>query len=250
MYPRLERMLRPLRVVFSDDRPSGKPEDRIMKAAAGSAPRLHLGCGEVHLEGYVNIDFPSSEHNVMRVTPDVNCDILKLDFANGTIAEVRLHHVFEHFRRVTALACLVKWHAWLKIGGVLWIETPDFEASATDFTQATKLSDKLKALRHLEGDQAASWAFHIGQWFPERFQTSLAELGYGEIIIDRQRSDHSPPLRNVTVRARKTRYRDIEAQFSSSCDLLRDFLVDEAEEPTWRIWRSQLAQELGLSVEG
>ena len=80
--------------------------------------RLHLGCGEKYLEGYVNIDYPPDEHSVQVSSPaDVYADITELSYEPGSVAEVRLHHVFEHFDRVTALSLLIDWYAWLEEGG-------------------------------------------------------------------------------------------------------------------------------------
>ena len=96
--------------------------------------RLHLGCGERYLEGYVNIDYPLDQHSVQISSPaDLHADITELSYEPATVAEVRLHHVFEHFDRVTALRLLIDWYAWLEEGGLLLIETPDFEASVRRF---------------------------------------------------------------------------------------------------------------------
>lgn len=83
----------------------------------GQPLRLHLGCGEQRLEGYVNIDYPPSEHTVQTKTgADIFADITTLNFPTHSVDEIRLHHVFEHFDRATALALLIKWHSCLKIG--------------------------------------------------------------------------------------------------------------------------------------
>ncbi|MFO7733951.1 MAG: methyltransferase domain-containing protein, partial [Candidatus Aminicenantes bacterium] len=103
-------------------------EKRI--ARPNSPLRLHLGCGEVFLRNYVNIDFPPSSHTVQhKAVADVFADLKDLSFPAFSVDEVRLHHVFEHFDRPTSLALLCTWQQWLKIGGVLIIETPDFEAA-------------------------------------------------------------------------------------------------------------------------
>ncbi len=84
--------------------------------------RLHLGCGQALLDGYVNVDYPPSQHAVMTVRPDVCCDLTVIDLPEGTVAEVRLQHVFEHLNRVVALGSVIRWQRWLEIGGVLHIE--------------------------------------------------------------------------------------------------------------------------------
>ena len=90
--------------------------------------KLHLGCGQRYLDGYTNIDFPSTEHTVQTVSvADEFHNLFELLYKQKTIDEIRLHHVFEHFDRATACAFMVGWNSWLKIGGNLRIEVPDFE---------------------------------------------------------------------------------------------------------------------------
>ena len=73
--------------------------------------KLHLGCGGVYLDGYRNIDLPVDEHGVQdAIRPDVYADITTLEFAPESVSEIRLHHVFEHFDRPTALRLLIDWY--------------------------------------------------------------------------------------------------------------------------------------------
>jgi len=90
--------------------------------------RIHLGCGEVYLPGYVNIDLPPQHQTVMRkIKADIYADISRFYCVTNSIEEIRLHHVFEHFDRPTALQLLISWYLMLKDLGHLVIETPDFE---------------------------------------------------------------------------------------------------------------------------
>jgi hypothetical protein len=212
--------------------------------------RLHLGCGETHLAGYVNVDYPTTSHSVMNVSPDYAADITKLSFPVGSVSEIRLHHVFEHLGRIDALASLIRWQQWLAIGGDLLIETPDFEASARDFLAAPSLALKLRAIRHLEGDQSDAWAYHIGQWFPERFSVTLTKLGFSEITVARETSGHTPPLLNITARATKHRAVSKAALYQEACELLAMFTVADAEAPTLAVWKLQLSQALELPAPG
>jgi FkbM family methyltransferase len=258
----------------------------------GMPVRLHLGAGEHLLPGYVNIDYPSEYHNVMKVRPELAADITTLTFPPHSVDEVRLHHVFEHFNRVVALGLLIRWQRWLKLGGRLLIETPDFEGEARSFLRdlpelnaATptppqlpqpllvrclrrlerfcappkdeapssetvtqrSFSDRMSAVRSLEGDQTAAWAYHVGHWFSERFEQTLCQLGFEDITIHRSLSAHTPALHNITVTAARGLDRTEEEQLEAGYTLLWYSTVAEAERPTWEIWCQQLKQFL-LSV--
>src|SRR4051812_20927311 len=128
-------------------------------------PRLHLGCGERYLDGYVNIDYPPSEHTVQQTSPaDELADITRLEYAPESVAEVRLHHVFEHFDRPTALRLLIDWHEWLVDGGVLTIETPDFDRSVRAFTRRVGGGDPGPILRHGFGSHEGAGGVDWGGW--------------------------------------------------------------------------------------
>ncbi len=213
-------------------------------AYPGSPLRLHLGCGESIFSGYVNIDYPQERHNVYAAVADYQADVTTLRFPEGSVDEIRLHHVFEHFNRTVALAQLIKWHHWLKIGGRLVIETPDFEASAADVLRSTSLDHKLRAVRHLEGDQASGWAYHVGQWFPDRFVDTLTRLRFSEVAVKQEESTHRPPLFNVVATATKARPATLEDQYRSGLGVLRQFMVAEAEQPTFEVWAKQLEAAL------
>jgi ubiquinone/menaquinone biosynthesis C-methylase UbiE/tetratricopeptide (TPR) repeat protein len=209
----------------------------------GTPLRLHLGCGEQYMQGYVNIDHPPSEHQVMQPKADCFADLTELDFPPGSLDEIRLHHVFEHFNRVTALALLIRWQTWLKVGGILHIETPDMAGSARTLTSDASFKVKMGVVRHLEGDQVDQWAYHIGQWFPERFERHLGALGF-EVQTRSWSWPHEPYLSNVEAIA--TKRRDIpEHDLLQSADaLLWDSTVADAEAPTHEAWCRQLRTAL------
>lgn len=207
--------------------------------------RLHLGCGERRLPGYINIDYPPDHHNVMQARPDFAADITTLSFPPSSVDEIRLHHVFEHFNRVVALGLLINWHRWLKPGGKLIIETPDFEEEVRAFlTPGVSFPDRMSAVRSLEGDQTAAWGYHVGQWFGERFYHTLTQLGYTDISISRSISGHRPPLHNLTVIATRDADRERSAQISAASGLLANSTVAEAERATWTVWVQQLEKFL------
>ena len=59
--------------------------------------RLNLGCGDVPLPGYVNVDVVDER---LGNKPDIVCDVRKLDaFESNCADEILAVHVIEHFWR-------------------------------------------------------------------------------------------------------------------------------------------------------
>jgi predicted SAM-dependent methyltransferase len=209
--------------------------------------RLHLGCGESRLSGYVNIDYPASRHNVMQPQADFCIDLTELRLSDGIAAEIRLHHVFEHFNRVDALALLIRWHGWLKSGGKLHIETPDLMGSARSLLANYPYATKVSIVRHLVGDQSADWGYHVDQWFPERFIHTLQALGFAEVTTRSWDWQKEPYLSNVEVIAVKSENRTLEEQLSIADRLLWESTVSDSEIETHETWRKQLRTCFGLT---
>lgn len=212
----------------------------------GQPLKLHLGCGQTHLFEYVNIDFPQSEHNVMISAADAEADITKdLKFPENSVDEIRSHHVFEHFSRVTALAQLIKWHRWLKVDGILIIEVPDFMTSIDQIMDPTaNYSDQMAIIRHLTGDQSSDWGFHVDQWFDARFETTLSAFGFHIVEINKTKWEVWPHLASITVNAVKLSNKSIKEQIEIANTLLKDSMVSEREVKTYEVWKIQLLELL------
>lgn len=206
----------------------------------GNPLKIHLGCGEKYLDGYINIDYPPKEHAVMRPKADMFADITQLQFPDNTVDEIRLHHVFEHFSRVEALGLLIRWHRWLRVGGKIHIETPDLEGSAKTILSNAPFKHKTAAARHLAGDQTDHWAYHVDHWFPERFAATLSHLGFEDITISQSTWDHPPYLANVTAIAIKTHDIPEEKLLQAADELLWLSIVAPSEMPMYEIWKTQL----------
>jgi predicted SAM-dependent methyltransferase len=164
--------------------------------------KLHLGCGTRRLDGYINIDHPPSKHTVQRdLVADRYADIRELHFDAGTVDEVRLHHVFEHFPRQIALALLCRWTDWLRPGGILRIETPDVVGCARALVSPfISERGRQQIVRHLFGSHEAIWAVHWDGWYQERFRLTLSALGYKSLDFIKTRWE---ALRNIEVIAHR-----------------------------------------------
>ena len=207
--------------------------------------KLHLGCGQVYLEGYINIDYPLDKHTVQEKTvADEFHDLTKLRYKAKTVDEVRLHHVFEHFPRNVAVALVASWHTWLKKGGKIHIEVPDFNESAK-LVLDPKASDRDQkvALRHIFGSNEAGWATHYEGWSKERLTEVMELFGFKGIKIEQT---EYLATRNVIITAKKG-LREIDAKKARELarKYLRNFTLNESEFETHllEIWLKEFDQQ-------
>lgn len=190
--------------------------------------KLHLGCGQKYFDGYVNIDYPPSEHTVMSETvADEFHNLLEFKYPANTIDEVRLHHVFEHFPRSVAAALLASWNSWLKTGGILRIEVPDFYGTArTIFNPFSSDSQKSIAMRHIFGSQEAHWAVHYDGYTQANLKLFLEKFGFKvtKFLPNSWRGTH-----NIEVTAAKIADLNPEIALQAAEAYLSRFMVDQSE---------------------
>ncbi|MFC1842085.1 methyltransferase domain-containing protein [Candidatus Dependentiae bacterium] len=198
--------------------------------------KLHLGCGQSYFRGYMNIDFPLSQHTAQTTSvADFHADITMLSFPENSVDEVRSHHVFEHFDRCTAMALLCNWSRWLKPGGVLVIETPDFQESVKLFMSSNlSYRDKQKVLRHIFGSHEADWAIHCDGWYQEKYAYVLGELGFSNISF--KKTSYLGVIKNIIVTAYKKKSFDRKKLQDKAKKVLRDSLVTYKEKRMFNVW--------------
>jgi predicted SAM-dependent methyltransferase len=195
-----------------------------------SMVRLHLGCGQRYFEGYTNIDYPLTEHSVQKTSvADVQADLLKITYAAQSVDEIRLHHVFEHFPRAVAAAQLCRWNSWLKDGGELRIEVPDFARTAKAALGGwfSKGNNPHVALRHIFGSQEAHWAVHY-QGYSEKTLTDFLQA-FGFKAVQCLRNSWKGTY-NIDIKATKSRSINSKEEFEKIARVyLSHFLVDQSE---------------------
>ncbi len=213
--------------------------------------KLHLGCGENYLGGYRNIDFPSAEHTVQKKNvADEFHDIRTLRYRAGSIDEVRLHHVFEHFERFRACAFLAAWNSWLKPDGKVHIEVPDFETTyKRNLNALNRGRYEGLALRHIFGSQEAPWAVHFEGYSARRLKKLFTHFGFGKFEIER--SDYKRTF-NISIHAYKIKEMSREASRNAAAEYLRDYLVDDSntEARMLEVWLLQYEQQIAQSFAG
>ncbi len=206
--------------------------------------KLHLGCGEKYIDDYINIDFPAHEHTVIDNVADINTDILTLKYNRASIDEIRLHHVFEHFTRPITGALLASWYSWLKLGGILHIEVPDFYRTSIVVLNPLKhRREKSVAIRHLFGSHEASWAVHCEGYTIKSLRFLLETYGFNVVKI--KKNSYKGTYNFEIIAKRDDSNKTMEDFEKITRSYLKDFLLEEQQEnkllSTWmNIYNKQL----------
>ena len=96
---------------------------RQIKKNSSEEVKLHLGCGERAIPGFIHIDVNDLPHiDYRRSIDDLSI------FDTGTVDLIYSSHTLEYFDRLEVMTVLKEWYRVLKKGGVLRIAVPDFEA--------------------------------------------------------------------------------------------------------------------------
>ena len=215
--------------------------------------KLHLGCGEIYLKGYINVDFPSTKHSVQQKrVADVCKDILSLHYPPGSIEEIRLHHVFEHFSRPVACALVSVWYLWLKPGGILHIEVPDFFRTAIVILNPFS-SDRMKdvAMRHLYGSHEANWAIHCAGYTMKSLSDFLKHYG---LQIIKTRKNTGRGTYNIEIISQKSSIGfDLKTLEKLTEDYLRRFLINSSksgsESRLLSVWMKNYKDQVRKSIK-
>jgi predicted SAM-dependent methyltransferase len=136
--------------------------------------KLHLGCGDVKLPGFVNVDIRPEVH------PDVVSDISKLSkFRDNTAEIIYLCHGLEHFRYYEVPAMLVEYKRVLVDGGDLYLAVPDFGAMASEYVFGMIELNTVKAA--LCGGQEYGENTHYSLWDRGLLTKYLREAGFIQV---------------------------------------------------------------------
>lgn len=210
--------------------------------------RLHLGCGQNYLNGYVNIDLPPSNHTIQEKNhADLQADLLQLRYPAGTIDEIRLHHVFEHFSRPVALALLASWNSWLINQGILHIEVPDLGDSMINIALPwSSLKKVAVSERHIFGSHEADWAIHKEGYNRRLLKFLINKYGFKIKKIERNswRGTH-----NLQILSEKRVNYDKGKIIERTGEILSLFILDDSpsEKKLLNVWMNTFTHQLNVS---
>ena len=100
--------------------------------------KVHLGSGEINLQGWINVDARKFKH-----THIIDQDFELKEFNDESISEIYLCHVLEHFSFNDSNFLIKKLYKKLKKGGLIRISVPDF-SKLQEIYEKSKNLDQIK----------------------------------------------------------------------------------------------------------
>ncbi len=137
--------------------------------------KLHLGCGEVNLQGWINIDARDYKH-IHMFSEDLNLNA----FTENSISEIYLCHVIEHFSYQEGCDLIKGFFGKLVNGGILRISVPDFDKIVTIYNQNNKEMSTIKT--HLMGGQNYKFNFHKSMYNKSYLIDMLEDTGFRNCV--------------------------------------------------------------------
>jgi predicted SAM-dependent methyltransferase len=146
--------------------------------------KLHLGCGNKILEGFINVDIRPNEG----VDIIDNIGILE-SIEKESVEFIYCCHVLEHFGRFEYLEVLKRWYEVLLKGGTLRLSVPDLEKVFEQYKNGTSLK---KLLGFLYGGQTYPQNYHYIGFDFNSLKEDLEMIGFKNIRLwDWKKTEYS-----------------------------------------------------------
>lgn len=162
---------------------------------------LHIGCGDVYFEGWINIDISSKK-------ADINHDIrTPLPYDENTVDFIYNEHFIEHLTVQDGLQVLSDFNRVLKKGGVLRIATPNLDYVMFKYFFFWKRQDWIKKYNcgwiktkaEMINISFREWG-HQYLYNKEELERRLRESGFNNIYKQKFNKSKYPDLRNRETR--------------------------------------------------
>lgn len=146
--------------------------------------KLHLGCGNKIIDGYVNIDC----RHLPGVDRVEDITILR-NYKNESVDIIYACHVLEHFSRWKFKYVLQRWYELLKPNGILRISVPDFDKVVKAYNNGSTLSS---LMGFLHGGQDYAENYHYVSFNFNTINEVLSDIGFKKIYeYDWRKTEHS-----------------------------------------------------------
>jgi hypothetical protein len=148
--------------------------DKIEVARRDSHLRLNLGCGQIALPDFINVD----QRDLPGV--DVVAEVGNLPFEKGSVNQIFSAHLLEHFPQEELKRRLLPyWLSLLKPGGMFQAVVPDGEAMIRNLGSGDYSFENFRSV--LFGGQDYGSDFHYNLFTPETLTSLLGQAGFTDV---------------------------------------------------------------------
>jgi predicted SAM-dependent methyltransferase len=141
--------------------------------------KLNLGCGDKHLDGFLNIDMsPNSKADVRADVSNLG-HIVKL----FSIEEIVAYDVIEHLDRTQIVPTLRHWYDHLAPGGRLLIRTNDLDRMIALYFRFPEDFPAEKLIWHLMCEHETPGMGHKWCFTKETLARDLHAAGFDRVVI-------------------------------------------------------------------
>ncbi|MEK7549176.1 MAG: methyltransferase domain-containing protein, partial [Patescibacteria group bacterium] len=147
--------------------------EELLKHKYKKPTKLNLGCGDLILKGFINIDLYSDK-------AQLKCNGKYLPFKDNSIDEIYASHLIEHFDFKEGFDVLKEWLRVLKVEGKLIIETPDLLESAKKFIEANE-QERINFYSHFFSEPWIDGQWHKFLYTYTQLKWTLEQVGFRSI---------------------------------------------------------------------
>ena len=138
----------------------------------GEPVLIHVGCGDIQAQGFINIDARKKPHVHI-----VTTNLFRLEMIPSEVADlIYMSHVLEHVGHRDVVATLTEMQRLLRPGGVLRVSVPDFDHIVAVY-KATS-GDVAAIEQPLMGGQDYPFNFHFSVFNERHLQAKMLKSGF------------------------------------------------------------------------
>jgi len=152
----------------------GSKDLPIYPSVAPEGVKLHIGCGTVNVQGWINMDARAFPHTHI-VSKGFDLEM----FTDGAVSQIYLCHVLEHFSYHEIQGILAKFHKKLAKGGRIYISVPDFDKLVSVFSENQGNLNIINGA--LMGGQEYEYNFHRAMFTAATLGASLQQAGFNHV---------------------------------------------------------------------
>tara|TARA_X000001036_G_scaffold440046_1_gene493979 strand:+ start:8615 stop:9172 length:558 start_codon:yes stop_codon:yes gene_type:complete len=138
--------------------------------------KLHLGCGERYLPGYIHIDINNFDH----IDFISSVDNLSM-YENDTVDEIYASHLLEYFDINESQDVLAEWKRVLKINGRLRLAVPNFSKLVEVYKLTSDISKVIGPIIGRWEINKTDKIYHKQIFDFESLKSQLKHAGFKEI---------------------------------------------------------------------